>query len=254
MAAHSTYFYILIALMSIGVLQALSVGSLFFLKQSGHRLGNYFYGMLLLAIGLTLLHNIGVLFDFFDYYPRLKFLPIYYTLSLPVFLFFYVKLSLYPKYKLKWSDFKHFILPLGQFLYFVLMFFSPISYKSEVGRTFFNPFFGAFEQFLYLSSSFAYLYFSYRYIKRRKLSATTPIEFKQLFYIKNLIKIYLLAFIVHTGFVLSDFFVYELFQYNLQNIKPYAGLGAMSFVMMEFWLGTYGFQVVMWGRKVFGKK
>jgi len=37
-------------------------------------------------------------------------------------------------------------------------------------------------------------------------------------------------------------------------VKPYVALGMLSFAALGYWMGTYGFQVLFWGRKVFGKR
>lgn len=251
MNGHSIFFYLLLAAMSIGVLQCLSVGSLFFFKRSGVKRANYFYGSLLLAIGFTLLHNVFVIGGIYKLYPQLNFLPIYFTLALPVLLFYYVKLCLYPAYRLKMSDVKHFILPVLQTLFFVVIFCTSLAFKSKLGRHFYNPFFGAFEQFLYLVNFTAYLYFAYRYILQRQKSVIKKRAIRQILYLKKLIQILFVLFVINAIFIVGDFAGYELLNVNLQTVKPYAALGALSFAAMAFWLGTYGFQVLLWGRKTF---
>ena len=252
----SVFFYILLLLLSAGVLQALAIGGLFFFKRSGDRRANWFFGLLLLVFGLTLLHNIFNFVSLYDYYPNLRFLPIYYTLSFPVLLFFHAKLSLYPSYKVRWTDLKHFLLPAGQVLFFIFMFLQPLSVKASAGRVYYNPFYGAFEQGLYLISFFAYLYFAHRYIRQRRLEAVAKRqgqELRKVLYLRTLIRVLLMLFIVHTVFVLTDFFYYEYLEINLRSVKPYVALGMMSFAALGYWMGTYGFQVLFWGRKVFGK-
>ena len=212
---------------------------------------NYFYGSLLLAIGFTLLHNIFVIGGIYESHPRLHFLPIYFTLALPVLLFYYVKLCLYPAYRLKKSDVKHFILPVLQFLFFVLIFFSPLEFKTKLDRHFYNPFFGAFEQFLYLVNFTAYMYFAYRYILQRQKSVIKERATRQILYLKKLVQILFVLFVINAIFIVGDFAGYELLNVNLQTVKPYAALGALSFAALAYWLGTYGFQVLLWGRKTF---
>lgn len=114
----SIFFYLLIILLGIAVGQCLSIGVLFFLKRSGSRQANAFYGLLLITFALTLLHNILDFSGVYERFPRVKFLPLYYTLAFPTLLFYHVKLSLYPAYELRVTDIKHFILPVLQFLFF----------------------------------------------------------------------------------------------------------------------------------------
>ncbi len=252
----SVFFFLLIFLLAAGVAQNLSVGGLFFFKRSGSRRANAFYGLLLIAFGLTLLHNILDFAGIYEAFPRLKFLPIYYTLAFPTLLFYYVKLSLYPAYRLRGTDVKHFILPVFQFFFFLALFLMPADFKAGWGRAFYNPFYGAFEQFLYLTTFIAYLYFSHRYIraKRLELRRKQSPELKQALYLRTLIRVLFFLFVIHAVFVITDFICYEFLGINLRSVRPYVALGMLSFAALAFWLGTYGFQVLVWGRKVFGKK
>lgn len=253
MGDHTIYFYLLVAVMAAIVLQCLSIGVLFFFKRSGVKRANYFYGILLIAIGLTLTHNIFIISGIYNLYPGVKFLPIYFTHTLPVALFYYVKLCLYPAYRLRGSDVKHFILPVLQLVFFVALFFTSVEFKGKIDRHFYNPFYGAFEQFLYLVNFFSYMYFAYRYILHRQKSVVKAKARRQILYLKKLIQILAVFFIIHTVFIVGDFAGYELLNINLQTVKPYAALGALSFAALAGWLGTYGFQVLLWGRKTFGR-
>ncbi len=251
----SMFFYLLVLVLALTVVQNLTVGSLFFLKRSGSRLANIFYGLLLIAFGLTLLHNILDFSGLYEHFPGLKFFPLYYTLAFPTLLFYYVKLTLYPAYRLRWTDAKHFVLPVFQFLFFLSMFFMPVSFKSEWGRQFYNPFYGAFEQFLYLTTFIAYLYFSHRYIREKRLAIQhrKSRELKKVLYLRTLIRVLFVLFVIHFVFVVTDFICFEFLNINLRSVKPYVALGMLSFAALAIWLGTYGFQVLVWGRKVFGK-
>ncbi len=53
MEEHTIYFYLLISAMGLGVTQCVPIGFFFFFKRSGVKRANYFYGSLLIAIGLT---------------------------------------------------------------------------------------------------------------------------------------------------------------------------------------------------------
>ncbi len=248
----SFLFYGLLVILILGVVQGMGIGGLYFLKRSGDQRANMSLGLLLIALSLTLLHNIFVITDFYEQHPVYKFLPLYYTLSFPTLLFFHVKLSLYPAYKLRWTDLKHFLLPLSQLCYFLILFFSSISYKSGIDRSFFNPFFGAFEQLLYIIFFMAYLYFSKKYIDRRKVAGQLTMGLlKKIQYLEKLIQVFFILFFIHTLFILVDFLSYEFLGVNLRVLKIYAGLGILSYASLVFWAGLYGFQTLIWGRKLF---
>lgn len=246
MDEHSVFFYLLILILVIGVLQSVSIGGLFLLKRTGVRRANQFYGLLLITIGLTLLHNIFIMTDFYKTYRYLYFLPIYFTLAFPTLLFYYVKFDLYPNYRLRWTDAKHFLLPIGQWLFFIWVFVHAADYKTQFERYFYNPFYGAFEQFLYLTTFFAYLYFAFRYVRARHRQLKKS-DSRKLFYLRTLLQVLFVLFCVHTLFVVADFFTYEFLNINLRSVKVYAALGALSFAALVFWLGIYGFQVLFWG-------
>ncbi len=251
----SIFFYGLLVILILGVIQGLGIGGLYFFKRSGEKRGNFFLGWLLICFSLTLLHNILVITDFFDHNPRFKFLPIYFTLTFPTLLFLHVKLNLYPSYRMRWSDIKHFLLPISQTSYFLFLFFSSTSYKSSIDRSFFNPFFGAFEQLLYIVFFFAYLYFSKKYIDRRKAAGKILVGMKKkIIYLEKLIQVFFILFAIHTLFILVDFFSYEFLGINLRRLKVYAGLGILSYAALVFWAGLYGFQTLIWGRKLFKHK
>ncbi|MEM9260536.1 MAG: hypothetical protein AAGA62_12875, partial [Bacteroidota bacterium] len=63
---------------------------------------------------------------------------------------FHVKISLYPGYRFRWSDLKHLSLPIGQTIYFIIVFLFPV-FRHEEGRYFYNPFYGGLEQALFLA-------------------------------------------------------------------------------------------------------
>ncbi len=251
MAEEGFVFYLLIFVLAVAVLQSLGIGFLFFFKRSGEKRANCFYGLLLITFGLTLLHNILYITDLFQLHPQVSMLPFYFTLAFPTLLFFYVKLDLYPNYRMQWSDSKHFILPIGQFIFFVLLCFNFFNLKSPLTRDFYNPFYGAFEQFLYLASFFAYMYFAYRYVRQKNKELKSRAEAKKVSYLKTLIQTLFFLFCIHSIFVVVDFVSFDFFNTDLRTLKPFEALGVLSFAALVYWLGVYGFQVLFWGRKVF---
>ena len=251
MSLYLILYYLFLLVLIINILQGLGVGVLHFFKRSGVRRANFFYAILLITFSLTVLHNLFLVIYFYENFPAFSYLPVYFTLSFPVLLFYHVKLNLYPKYQLQWSDVKHFILPIGQFLFFLFFFFKAVDQKNPIERNFLNPFFGGIEQFLYLSTFFAYLYFAYRYIVQRQKTVKVRRELRLVLYLKRLVIVLFSLFCIHTIFVLSDFVTYEFFGINLRTNKIFAGMGILSFAGLNYWLSIYGFQVLFWGRKRF---
>lgn len=251
---HTLLFYGLLLALGSGVISSVFIGGLFFFKRTGVKRANIFFGCLLISIGFTLLHNILYIVGFYDDYPQFKFFPIYFTLAFPSLLFYYVKLTIYPSYRIQLSDSKHFLLPAIQWLYFWSIFVQPLDQKIDINRYFYNPFYGGLEQAIYLISFFAYLYFSYRYVYHKRKKRLNIKDGRKIWYLNKLLKGLFILFGIHTVFVLTDFFCYEFLSINLRSVKIYAGMGALSFAALVYFLSVYGFQVLFWGRKVFGDR
>lgn len=245
---HSIFYYVLLLAVGAVALQVITTGILFFFKRSGEMRANACFGTMLIAFGLTQVHYIFLLTGLSRQFPVLSVLPLYYTLLFPPLLFYYIKLSLYPAYRFRWTDAKHFFLPLGQCLFFVFLTISNTSVLLE--REFFNPFYGGVETALYLLTFFAYLYFGYRFIRQKREYVRLGAEIKLTRYLGKLVKVLFFLLCVHSALVVSDFLGYEILQLNLRFFKPFAAIGILSFTVMGLWLGIYGFQVLVWGRKV----
>ncbi|MEM6396139.1 MAG: hypothetical protein AAF741_07305 [Bacteroidota bacterium] len=249
-------------IMGAAVVVCTMVGCLFFFKRSGHIWGNRSFGLLLLLGAATQLHY---LFDYsgvFAEWRELRFRPYYFTLWLPVLLFYYIKLTLFPRYRPRVSDLKHFALPVGQTLYFVLMWLMPDLRHPDDGRFFYSPFYGGFEQALFLFGVPIYLIFSFQYFRRSvsparsgRLSATSKIASGQglnrtQWYVRHLIRGTLVFWSIYAIVALVDFFVFKFIGKDLREIELFATAGALSFSGLLYWWCTYGFQVLIWGRNL----
>ena len=234
----------------LGVLAAaLVIGLLFFLKRSGEPRANRLYGTLLLLGGLTQLHFLWDFIGWLQTYPTLRYLPIYFSLWLPVLLFSHVKISLYPAYQFRWTDLKHLSLPVGQTLYFIGIWLFP-SLRYEEGRYFYNPFYGGLEQALFLAGWPLYVLFSYMYLRNRRRQITGQGLPRLLWYLRKLLKGCLLFILAYAFLSIADFLAYKYFYANLRKAVWYAGAQALTFTVLLAWLCVYGGQVLVWGRKL----
>ncbi len=241
----------LIMLAAIGA--ALLIGGLFFRKRSGDRRANVIYGMLLIMGGLTQLHFLWDFTGSLEAHPHMRFWPIYFSLWLPVLLFFHVKISFYPQYIFRWSDLKHFGLSIGQTLYFLVVWLFP-EYRHETGRYFYNPFYGGLEQALFLAGWPLYVLFCVLYLRRRRRQLKRRSLPRLLWYIRKLLKgclLFILAYAILSG---ADFLAYKYHWADLRGQAWYAGAQALSFTILLLWLCVYGGQVLVWGRKLMGAR
>lgn len=242
--------YGVVAIMALAALGAFVLGGLFFFKRSGLQAANWVYGTLLLLGGGMQLHFVFAYMGYFRHFPNLQFLPIYFSLSLPVLFFYYVKLTLYPKYRIKASDTKHFVLPLGQLLYLFAIWWIP-SLRLPGGRYFYNPFYGGLEQALFILLFPAYIVFAYQYYRRRaKQPGISQASLRVLWYVHKLIKGTMLFVLAYAILGLSDFFAFKFLRISLMDSDWFAALSAAAFVALLGFFVVYGFQVLLWGRRL----
>ena len=236
-----------LALMAAAIAAALTIGGLFFLKQSGERRANRLYGTLLLLAGLTQLHFALDFGGWLASDPWLRYLPIYFSLWLPVLLFSHVKISLYPSYRFRWTDMKHLALPIGQTLYFVFIWLVP-AFRHEAGRYFYNPFYGGLEQVLFLMGWPLYVFFSVLYLRRKRKSLNKRTLPRLLWYVRKLLKGVLLFILAYAILSVADVLAFKFLFTDLRSRVWYAGAQALSFTVLLLWLCVYGAQVLVWGR------
>ena len=248
-AARLLAFFLPAALMALSALVAGGVGGLFYFKRSGDRRANCIYGTLLVMGGLTQLHFLTLFAGWTVRYPWLEFLPIYFTLWLPALLFFYVKLSLYPHYRLRVGDLKHLILPVAQLLFFVGVWLFP-DFRRPDGRYFYSPFYGGLEQALYVVIWPAYIIFAYQYLRRKRRQLARNSLPRLLWYVRKLLKGSMLFVIAYAILALADFISFNYLYYDLRSRVWYAGAQSLSYTVLLLWLTTYGFQVLLWGRRL----
>ncbi len=236
-------------IMAGAILAALVIGALFFLKSSGELRANRLYGTLLVLGGLTQLHFALDFGGYLQEYPALRYLPIYFSLWLPVLLFSHVKLSLYPQYRFRWTDLKHLSLPIGQTLYFLGIWLFP-EFRHEEGRYFYNPFYGGLEQVLFLAGWPLYVFFSYLYLRRKRRLLGKRSLPRLLWYLRKLLKGVLLFILAYAILSSADFLAYKFHLADLRSRRWYAGAQALSYTVLLLWLCVYGGQVLVWGRKL----
>ncbi|MEO0731702.1 MAG: hypothetical protein AAFZ52_02630 [Bacteroidota bacterium] len=232
---------------------AISIGGAFFLKRSGEQRANRLYGTLLILGGFTQLHFLLDFLGWLETYPILRYLPIYYSLWLPVLLFSHVKISLYPRYRFRWTDLKHLSLPIGQTVYFILIFLIP-ALRHEGGRSFYNPFYGGVEQALFLAGWPLYVFFSALYLRRKRRQLRRRSLPRLQWYLRKLLKgclLFILAYAILAG---ADFLATKYYWADLRAQPWYKSVQALSYTVLLLWLCVYGGQVLVWGRKLIAQQ
>lgn len=235
--------------LSATLLLNVAVAMLFAFRRNSNKRADYFFAALLLAFAAIVLHHLLILQGEYSQYPGLLFLPIYYTLSLGMLLFYAVKLQIFPSYQFVGSDAKHFLLPLGQALYFAgLYFFTDVEYRLEVGRKFYSPFYGGLEMALYIVTFYAYQFGAYRYIHFKIAALRKKQEggqtMYQAFVLRRMLRVMLLLFWINSAYIGTDFVMYELLRLNMHDFRGFTRFGDLSFAAMAGWAGLCGIQLL----------
>ena len=231
--------FIVSLLLLIAVLSGWTMGWIFLLRERGNRKANIQFALLLLLFSLCVLNNLlfhaGILFPFREKY----FVPLWYTLSLGPALYYFIKFTLYPAYEFRWSDSKHFVLPMAQGALYWIIYFSGDEAQAWIWQHFLSPFFKTFEGILYVFFLFTYLTLSYRYIKYKQAVVRRKglfWEYSKSIWLQWTIKFLFVLALVNTSYIVMDFVVYNFLGWNLYSVKGFSYLGDLSFAGMLFWL------------------
>ena len=144
---------------------ALGLAGVYLAKRSGNRSSNVFFALLLaafaLSIGTLVLEHFGLTMR----YPRLRYAPLWLTWTIGPAWFYYVKFSLFPAYRFRVTDLKHFVAPVAQLLAYATA-FAGLWQVRDAG-----PVAGlrlsTVEEAVFLLSVGGYLFGAYRYLRFR---------------------------------------------------------------------------------------
>jgi hypothetical protein len=60
----------------------------------------------------------------------------------------------------------------------------------------------------------------------------------------------MLFVVAYAILALSDFITFNYFLFDLRQREWYAGVQSLSYTVLLLWLTVYGFQVLLWGRRL----
>jgi pilus assembly protein TadC len=233
-------------LLLIAVLQGLAISTSAWLERTESRTAKLLFSALITSFSLTLLNSLLDRLDFFTNYPKLYFVPIYFTHAFGPLLFFYTKSSLYPQFRLHLRDLKHFLLPIAQSSFFFFTFFNSPSQKEWLWRNDYSLLYGTFAYPLYVFSFTVYSYFAYRFVRHRIRSIPhielTALQQRSIFRLKEMLKILYFLLLINTYIIVLHFCLYQFFSINLYNSHLYVVVKDLSFAVMIFWIGLYGYR------------
>lgn len=222
------------------------VAAVFLLRKTDNRRADAAFAGLLMAYSLTCVHHVFILQGVYAQRPDLTSLPLYFTLSFGVLLFLSVKLRLFPGYSFVGSDIKHALLPLGQFLFFLLTW---LLTDWEMSRRFYSPFYGGLEMALYIFTFYAYQFAAYRFIRykisglRKKKEGGQPLY--EALVLRRMLRVMLMLFWINSAYIVTDFVMYELMRLNMHDFRGFTRFGELSFATMAGWAGLSGIQLLL---------
>ncbi|MCB0644030.1 MAG: helix-turn-helix domain-containing protein [Phaeodactylibacter sp.] len=241
---------IVAGLIALGIFLGLTVGLLFLLRKRGNKKSNLCFGILSLVFAIALANTLLLHLGLFHLYPALQYIPLWYTLAFGPCLFYAVKFQLYPSYEMRWSDSKHFILPLLQGLFYWIVWFQAIETKMWVTEAIVFPFYKTLEGVLFVLSFFSYLALSYRYAKYKEATLKKrgfDWERQKVRWLKRVLRVLFLLAGLNTFYIVADFVAYQFLNLDLFGIKAYAYMTDLSFAAMLYWLAWAGLNYEMRG-------
>ena len=254
MLDHTLYIFTIV-LTACAVLQGLGISVVSWIPRKESSLAKLLFSILISVMSLTLLYTLAEKAGLFKKHPSLLFFPFYFTYFFGPLLFFYVKASLFPDFKLGWRDLKHFLLPIAQASFFFFMVFQSPEVKSQRWVYDYSLLYGTFGYPIYLLLFTAYSYFAYRFIKF-KLKALehinhTDYEKKHVIRLKKMVKGLYFLLMINSSFIISNFLSSYFLRYALTNNSLYRFFSDFSFAAMIVWVGAYGYYRVM--RSIIGE-
>jgi hypothetical protein len=226
--------------MSIAIIFGFTTSMLVFIRKTpAAPSSNYLFAALLVTFALTGTHQLWSYWGISGRHLRLYYLPINYTFAFAPLLFFYVKSRLYPQFELHRNDLKHFILPIAQAALYVSLEFQTAAYKTDFYL--FNPLYGNFGKFIWLTIFGLYLYFAYRYILHERHKKANRRQIFITGWLKRMVKILFILYAVHASFLMSNIFWYKMFEIDLNQKALFSSLTELSFSAMLYWLSLNAF-------------
>lgn len=188
------------AVVLYGLLTALAM---LLLSRKGH-LAFRLLALCLLLLAATIGHEALLLAGAYDRFPRLRFLPVSLSLAVGPVFFHYVKARLYPGYRLRRKDLKHFLPALGQFSAYLALLIQPDIRKADLWEGLYRYYIHPLENILFVLTGWIYLYFAYRFVKHELAHPTHPRRTLQARRLKRTAKVQFLFLSFYAAYLVDD--------------------------------------------------
>ena len=167
LAALSRYDLLAATVQGFIVIAALATAILYATKRSGNRSSNVFFALLLGSFGLSVTTLVFEHLGLPARVPRVRYAPLWSTWTIGPAWFFYVKFSLFPAYRFRWSDLKHFVAPVVQVLTYAVVFAGDLLGDADGPVRVGGVRATTIEEAVFLASVGGYILAAYRYLRYR---------------------------------------------------------------------------------------
>ena len=239
LVALSRYDLLAATVQAFIVAAALATAILYATKRSGNRSSNVFFALLLGSFGLSVTTLVFEHLGLPARFPRMRYAPLWSTWTIGPAWFFYVKFSLFPAYRFRWSDLKHFVAPVVQILTYAVVFAGDLladaSGPVRVGGVRATT----IEEAVFLASVGGYILAAYRYLRyRAREVGEAPLRWDywkvRLLRRSQRVLVVLLAF--NFVFVAYNFTAEQTSGFGLEHLRGFYASSSLSFGLILLYL------------------
>ncbi len=222
------------------LLAALALGTavVYLAKRSGNRSSNRFFALLLASFALSICYLVLEHLSLLQRYPDLRYVPLWFTWTIGPAWFFYVKFTLFPAYRWRWTDAKHFAAPALQALYYTYAFFSGKE-EAVLPRAWFGVEAQTIEEALFLASVFGYLFAAYRYLRfraRQLGGQELRSEFWKVRLLRSSQRVLVVLLVFNFTFVAFNYLSTQAQGYGLLHYRSFYATTSLSFGLILAYL------------------
>jgi len=223
-----------------GSLQGIIFAIILFIKSVKYRqVQNVWLGSFILFFSIVVLKGWYLGSEFYIKIPDFLFLPIYCSLGIGPSFYFYVKRLLQKDLRLKKIHLLHFLLPLIQFIYNLIVFIKPISERLSHFHNNYLFFILPIEDIIGILSLASYYYLSFRIIKKYQNSIQLKLNEDR----RNLYK-WINHFIIASYVMLLSWVILSLIDFiKFDYTKSYSFYYLIYIIMISilYWIIYRGF-------------
>ena len=218
---------------------ALATATVYATKRSGNRSSNVFFALLLasfaLCIAALVLEHLGLTAR----YPRLRYAPLWYTWTIGPAWFFYVKFSLFPGYRLRRSDLKHFVAPAVQALTYAAVFFGHLLSGERAPVRVAGVRATTIEEAVFLASVGGYILAAYRYLRYRAREIgerRARWDYWKVVLLRRSQRVLVVLLAFNFAFVAYNFAVEQASGFGLGHLRGFYASSSLSFGLILVYL------------------